>query len=188
MALTLHDLKSNKTIIIKMKKVFMLFACGLLIGKATLAQNTPLKIAYINSAVLLQAMPERINADSALSKYTRTFQEQIELMTTEFQTKLQQFQSGERTMSEAMKEVKTKELQDLQARIETTQQSAQEKIQMKKQELYTPILEKADKAIKDVANEKDFDYIFDVNSQGGIVFSKEKYDVTALVKAKMGIK
>lgn len=167
----------------------MVLACGLLMGKAAIAQsNTGLKIAYINSAVLLQNMPERINADSALAKYTRTFQEQIEIMTKEFQTKLQQFQGSEKTMSEAMKEVKTKELQDLQTRIETTQQSAQEKIQMKKQDLYTPILEKADKAIKDVAKEKNYDYIFDVNSQNGIVFSKDEYDITNLVKTKMGIK
>lgn len=167
----------------------MVLACGLLMGKAAMAQsNTGLKIAYINSAVLLQNMPERINADSALAKYTRTFQEQIEIMTKEFQTKLQQFQSSEKTMSDAMKEVKTKELQDLQTRIESTQQSAQEKIQMKKQDLYTPILEKADKAIKDVAKEKNYDYIFDVNSQNGIVFSKDEYDITNLVKTKMGIK
>ncbi|MBX2905578.1 MAG: OmpH family outer membrane protein [Taibaiella sp.] len=172
-----------------MKKVIMVLACGLLMGKAAIAQsNTGIKIAYINSAVLLQNMPERINADSALAKYTRTFQEQIEIMTKEFQTKLQSFQSSEKTMSEAMKEVKTKELQDLQTRIESTQQSAQEKIQMKKQDLYTPILEKADKAIKDVAKEKNYDYIFDVNSQNGIVFSKDEYDITNLVKTKMGIK
>jgi outer membrane protein len=171
-----------------MKKLIVIFACGMLLGTAAKAQNTGLKIAYINSAVLLQSMPERINADSALSKYTRTFQEQIELMTKEFQTKLQAFQNGEKTMTDAMKEVKAKELQDLQTRIETTQQSAQEKIQTKKQDLYTPILEKADKAIKDVAKEKNYDYIFDVNSQGGIVYSKEEFDITPLVKAKMGIK
>lgn len=166
----------------------MFFACTLLLGNMVMAQNTSLKIAYINSAVLLQSMPERVAADSALAKYTRSFQEQIELMTKEFQTKLQQFQSSEKTMTEAMKEVKTKELQDLQSRIESTQQSAQEKIQTKKQDLYTPILEKADKAIKDVAKEKNYDYIFDVNSQGGIVFSKDEYDITNLVKEKMGIK
>lgn len=167
----------------------MILACGIMIGSVAKAQTTSMKIAYINSAVLLQAMPERINADSALSKYTRTFQDQIELMTKEFQTKLQVFQKEEKTMSDAMKEVKAKELQDLQARIESTQQSAQDKIQQKKQDLYTPILEKADKAIKDVAKEKNYDYIFDVNSQGGgIVYSKDEYDITALVKAKMGIK
>lgn len=171
-----------------MKKLIMFLACGLLLGSAAMAQTTGLKIAYINSAALLQNMPERVNADSALAKYTRSFQEQIEIMTKEFQSKLQIFQAGEKTMTEAMKEVKTKELQDLQSRIESTQQSAQDKIQAKKQDLYTPILEKADKAIKDVAKEKNYDYIFDVNSQAGIVFSKEEYDITPLVKAKMGIK
>lgn len=171
-----------------MKKLILLFACGLMLGNKLVAQTTTLKIAYINSAMLLQSMPERINADSALAKYTRSFQEQIEIMTKEFQSKLQVFQAGEKTMTDAMKEVKTKELQDLQSRIESTQQSAQEKIQTKKQDLYTPILEKADKAIKDVAKEKNYDYIFDVNSQGGIVFSKEEYDITPIVKAKMGIK
>ena len=171
-----------------MKKLIVFLACGIMIGSAAKAQ-TAMKIAYINSAVLLQSMPERVNADSSLAKYTRTFQEQIEMMTKEFQTKLSAFQKDEKTMSEAMKEVKAKELQDLQARIESTQQSAQEKIQQKKQDLYTPILEKADKAIKDVAKEKNYDYIFDVNSQGGgIVYSKDEYDVTALVKAKLGIK
>lgn len=171
-----------------MKKLFFILACGIMIGSVAKAQ-TGMKIAYINSAVLLQSMPERTNADSALAKYTRTFQDQIELMTKEFQSKLQVFQKDEKTMSEAMKEVKAKELQDLQARIESTQQSAQEKIQQKKQDLYTPILEKADKAIKDVAKEKNYDYIFDVNSQGGgIVYSKDEYDITPLVKTKMGIK
>lgn len=171
-----------------MKKLILVVACGVMLGNIAKAQ-TGMKIAYINSAVLLQSMPERINADSALAKYTRTFQEQIEIMTKEFQTKLAAFQKDEKTMTDAMKEVRTKELQDLQARIESTQQSAQEKIQTKKQDLYTPILEKADKAIKDVAKEKNYDYIFDVNSQGGgIVFSKDEYDITPVVKAKMGIK
>lgn len=171
-----------------MRKLFILFACGLMFSNISFSQTTTLKIAYINSAVLLQSMPDRVAADSALAKYTRQFQEQIEIMTKEFQSKLQQFQTGEKTMTEAMKEVKGKELQDLQTRIESTQQSAQEKIQQKKQDLYGPILEKADKAIKEVAKEKNYDYIFDVNSQGGIVFSKDEYDITHLVKAKMGIK
>src|SRR5688572_8745307 len=109
-----------------MKKLIMFLACGVLLGNVATAQNTGLKIAYINSAVLLQSMPERIVADSALAKYTRSFQEQIDIMTKEFQSKLQVFQAGEKTMSEPMKEVKTKELQDLQSRIESTQQSAQE--------------------------------------------------------------
>lgn len=172
-----------------MKKLVLFLACGFMIGNTAFAQTPGLKIGYINSGILLQAMPDKTTADSAVAKYARSFQEQIDMMMKEYQTKGQAYQSGEKTMTDAMKEVKLKEIQDLQNRIETTQQSAQDKIQTKKQELYTPILEKADKAIKAVAKEKNYDYIFDANSQGGtIVYCKEEYDITALVKAKLGIK
>jgi len=90
-------------------------------------------------------------------------------------------------MTDAMKEVKMKEIQDLQNRIESTQQSAQEKIQNKKQEVYAPILEKADKAIKAVAKEKNYDYIFD-QSGGSLLYGKETDNILPLVKAKLGIK
>ncbi|MES2704725.1 MAG: OmpH family outer membrane protein [Bacteroidota bacterium] len=169
-----------------MKKFVMFLACGLLIGNVVFAQ-TALKIGYINSAVLLQSMPEKTAADSAVSKYARSFQDQIEIMMKEYQTKGQTFQASEKTMTEAMKEVKIKEIQDLQNRIEGIQQSAQEKIQTKKQDVYAPILEKAEKAIKAVAKEKNYDYVLD--QQGGVLlFGKDEYDITPLVKAKLGIK
>jgi outer membrane protein len=169
-----------------MKKFVLALACGVLIGNIALAQ-TSLKIGHVNSAVLLQSMPEKINADSAVAKYARSFQDQLEIMMKEYQSKGQIFQANEKTMTEAMKEVKIKEIQDLQNRIESTQQSAQEKIQQKKQDVYAPILDKADKAIKAVAKEKNYDYVLD--QQGGVVlYGKDELDITPLVKAKLGIK
>ena len=170
-----------------MKKLVMFLVCGLLISNIVFAQ-TSLKIVYINSAVLLQAMPEREKADTVLSKYAKSFQEQIDMMMKEYQTKGQQYQANEKTMTDAMKEVKMKEIQDLQNRIESTQQSAQEKVQQKKQDVYQPIIDKVNKAIKAVAEEKKYDYIFDMAPGGTIVFGKEEYDITPIVKAKLGIK
>ena len=168
-----------------MKKFVMFLACGIMTGNVVFAQS--MKIGYVNTAVLLQSMPEKVTADSTLAKYTRSFQEQIDIMMKEYQTKGQQFQSNEKTMTDAMKEVKVKEIQDLEARIQSTQQSAQEKIQTKKQDTYAPILEKAEKAIKAVAKEKGYDYIFD-QSQGAMLYGKDELDATPLVKAKLGIK
>ena len=170
-----------------MKKIVLFLVSGLLISNLLFAQ-TSLKIVYINSAVLLQSMPEREKADTVLSKYARSFQDQIDMMMKEYQTKGQQYQANEKTMTEAMKEVKMKEIQDLQNRIESTQQSAQEKVQQKKQDVYSPIIEKVNKAIKAVAEEKKYDYIFDMASGGTLVFGKEEYDITPIVKAKLGIK
>jgi outer membrane protein len=168
-----------------MKKLLMFLACGLLITNMAMAQAT--KFGYISSSDLLAAMPDRVKADSDLNKYARSFQTELESMGKEYQAKVQQFQSSEKTMTDAMKEVKMKEIQDLQNRIESTQQSAQEKVAQKKQELYGPILDKADKAIKEVAKEKAYDYIFDA-SQGALLYAREGDNILPLVKAKLGVK
>lgn len=169
-----------------MKKVVLLLACGLLTSTFVFAQGAP-KIGWIETSELLSSMPERIKADSDVAKYARQFQETIDMMMKEYETKGKQYQANEKTMTDAMKEVKLKEIQDLQNRIETTQQSANEKLQQKKQDVYTPILDKATKAIQAVAKEKGYDYIFD-KSAGGLLFAKEGENILPLVKAKMGIK
>ncbi len=168
-----------------MKKTIMLIACAIFTSGLVLAQSP--KIGWINSADLLQSMPEKAKADSDISKYAKSFQEQIDIMMKEYQTKGQDYQAKEKTMTEAMKEVRMKEIQDLQNRIESTQQSAQEKLQQKKQDVYQPILDKADKAIQAIAKEKNYDYIMD-KSGGTLLFGKETDNILPLVKAKLGIK
>ena len=171
-----------------MKKTIISVGFILMTGNVIFAQAGQLKIAYINSAALLSGMPEKVKADSGIAKYQRSFQAQLEIMGKEYQTKGQDYQANEKKMTDAMKEVKMKEIQDLGSRIESIQQSAQEKVQQRRAEVYQPIIERADKALKEVAKEKDYDFIFDQASGGAMVFGKEQYDVTPLVRAKLGIK
>jgi outer membrane protein len=167
-----------------MKKIVLFLACGLFLGNAAFAQA---KFGYINSDELLSIMPEVRKADSSLQLFAKSYQDQLEQMMKEYQKKGQDFQAQEKTMTEAVKEVKVKEIQQLEERIQSTQQSAQEKVAKKKEELYSPILEKADKAIKDVAKANNFDYVFDA-SRGNILYAKETDNILPLVKAKLGIK
>ena len=167
-----------------MKKIVLLLACSLFVGNAVFAQA---KFGYINSDELLSIMPEVRKADSSLQLFAKSYQDQLEQMGKEYQKKVQDFQAQEKTMTEAVKEVKVKELQQLEERFQSTQQSAQEKVAKKKEELYSPILEKADKAIKDVAKSNNYDYVFDA-SRGNILYAKETDNILPLVKAKLGIK
>ncbi|MNX79245.1 Outer membrane protein (OmpH-like) [compost metagenome] len=88
-------------------------------------------------------------------------------------------------MSEAVKEVKYKEIMDLQKRIQDYDQSSQDKIEKKREELIKPVLEKAQKAIKDYGTANGYDYI--LNSEG-ILYAKDSDNVTAQIKAKLGAK
>lgn len=169
-----------------MKKIVLFLAFGLFASTAVMAQTAP-KFGFVDSRELLKAMPEMAKADADLQAYTKTFQEQLQTMSKEYEKKVQDYQAQEKTMSEAVKEVKQKEIIDLQNRIESTNQSATEKVEKKKEELYKPILEKADKAIKDVAKEKAFTYVFDASS-GVLLHATESDNILPLVKAKLGIK
>jgi outer membrane protein len=171
-----------------MKKFVMMLAIGLMTAASAFAiGEAGLKLGYVNSQELLSIMPEMTKADNDLKTFAKQYQDQLETMGKEFEKKGTDYQAAEKTMSDAVKEVKQKELQSLEARIRDYQQSAQEKIGKKKEDLYKPILEKADKAIKDVAKEKGYSYVFDA-SGGGLLYANESDNLLPLVKAKLGIK
>ncbi len=149
------------------------------------AQNA--KFGHINSAELLAMLPATKQADSTLQKFGKALEDQLKTMSGEYQAKLTDFQAKSDAMPDAVKQAKIREITDLENRIDDFRESAQQSIQKKKEELYTPILERAEKAIKDVAKEKSFAYIFDT-SAGTVLFAQDSDDVMKLVKDKLGIK
>jgi outer membrane protein len=167
-----------------MKKIVLAIACVVFFSASSVFAQ---KFGYINSQELLASMPEAKKADSSLQQFAKSYQDQIETMGKEYQKKAQDYQSQEKTMTDAMKEVKVREIQKLEENIQQTQQSAQEKIAKKKEELFTPILEKADKAIKDVAKTNSYDYVFD-SGAGALLYAKDSDNILPLVKTKLGIK
>ncbi len=167
-----------------MKKIIFLLALGVTIGFGYSAQAQK-KTGYINSQELLETMPEARKADSSMSKFGKELEDQLRTMAADAQTKYKAYIDGSKTMSDAVKEVKEKELQDLQNRIEEFRQGADEKMGKKRQELFKPILDKAQKAIKDVGAEGGYDYIFD---GAQLLYAKDTENIMPQVKAKLGIK
>jgi len=171
----------------KVKTKYTLIALALFAAGIINLQAQTLKFGHVNSADLIQMMPETKAADSAQVKYRKSLEDQMKMMTAEYQNKLDSYQKQGNMMDAAIKATREKELQDLGDRIQDFQQTAQESIQKKKEELYGPILKKAEDAIKAIAKEKAYSYIFDT-SAGVVLFAQPSDDIMALVKAKMGIK
>ena len=167
-----------------MRKLVVLVAVMLTLGSTTYAQQ--LKLGYINSLELLSLMPEVQPADAALEKYAKSLDATYTGMLTEYQNKLVDFEKNQDKWTPDNQEVKIKELQDYEKRIQDFQTSSTEKLNKKREELYAPILEKADKAINAVATEGGYTYIFDA-STGSLLFAKESENVLAKVKTKLGL-
>lgn len=144
------------------------------------------KLGYINSNELLSIMPESVAMQDELQSYAKGLESSLGAMQAEGEKKLADYQQNEATMSELVKQDKIRELENIQQRILEFQQNAQESLSAKEQELITPILDKARKAIDEVAKEGNFTYIFDA-STGNILYANENENILPLVKAKLGL-
>ncbi len=162
-----------------------LIAMLLLIGTASFAQN--LKFGHINSQELLALMPERDSAQLILENYAQQLEDQLEVMQVEYNNKVQQYLAEQENYTNLIKQTKEQELTDMQERIQNFQATAQQDIQQKEAELIQPIIDKAEKAIQDVAKEQGFTYIFDLARGTILYFSETSQDILPLVKAKLNI-
>ena len=79
----------------------ILFVIALFFVATNLKAQT-LKFGHINSADLIQLMPETKKADSTLRKFGESLDGQLKGMTAEYQSKLQSYQSKKDSMPEAI--------------------------------------------------------------------------------------
>jgi outer membrane protein len=80
-------------------------------------------------------------------------------------------------------------LQDAYANIQSYMQNAQETLQTKEVEMLTPVLEKMQKAIDEVATAQKLAYVIDSSrSKGVLVYQKGGDNLMKAVKAKLAIK
>lgn len=171
-------------------KSFAIVALILSVG-TVMAQQ---KVGHINSGALLQAMPEVKTADATFETFRLEKVGALEGMEKERQAKITTYQDKYKTLSEANKESLGLELdnlgQEIQViadRIEEMNQKAQEEMGKKREELYQPILAKAEVAVQAVAKAEGFAYVFDTANQA-LVYFDGGIDITPLVKTKLGIK
>ncbi len=166
-----------------MKKLILVatLMCGMF--SSTFAQ----KFGHVNSLELLSKMPEVTLADKQVEDFGKTLQDQLQGMVAEYKAKLEDYQAKASLMNDAIRKVKEQELGQLEQRIQEFQNNAQDNITTKKKELYDPILKKADEAIKAVAKENGYTYVFDT-SVGALLFVTDSDNILSIVSTKLGLK
>lgn len=150
---------------------------------ATQAQS---KIAHINTQELVSAMPETKQMEEELKKVAQAYDTDYKTQTNELQAKLKKYDAEAPTQTDVENEKRRIEVGDLQKKLQLYAQSAQQELQKKQFDLYKPIEEKAQSAIKEVAKAKGIEYVFDSSpGKGLLVFTGE--DLMAAVKTKLGL-
>ncbi|MFC6102983.1 OmpH family outer membrane protein [Olivibacter domesticus] len=169
----------------------VLVAAGLFLTISSVSAQQ--KIGHVNSQEVLFLMPEYKTANQALETFVGTKRTELQQMDTERQKKITAYQDKYKTLSEANKEALGKELQTMQTeiqqvegRMQEVQQKAEQEVSAKREEVFQPVFEKAEKAIQAVAKEKGYAYILDISQQSVLYFEGGE-DIGAAVKTKLGI-
>ena len=139
------------------------------------------KLGYIDSEILKEEMPElrsvRRQLEQLEQEYTREASERESKL-----VKLQEdFRKQELLMSEARK---TQLQADFDKKVQELQEFGQQRfgpegeLMKKNIALSEPIFEKINTALKAIAEEDGYDFIFDVAGNGAIVYADEKHNLT----------
>ena len=168
-----------------MKKLFtiVLVSAALLAASQVSAQT---KFGYISTQELVTAMPEYKKADTSLAEYQNALNQQYAEKVADFNMR-DSLLSGKDTAkyTKAQLEVKRNELGKVYVELQGWNQKAQQMYQAKEEETMKPILDRARKAIQDVAKENGYVYVF--TKEQLLVFPPAD-DLLPLVKKKLGLK
>ena len=146
------------------------------------------KFGHLNSADIIQVMPEYTAAQTELQNLEKQYTNELQLMESELAKKSEAYEKEKATLPANIQQRREQELQELYGKMQQYYQTSQQELAQALQEKMAALTEKITKAIKEVGVAGGFLYIFDTAS--GIPYISETLstDVTAQVKAKLGIK
>lgn len=146
------------------------------------------KFGYVNSQALLAEMSDVKQARSELETLEKQLRAKGQGMLTSLQTKYQEAQKKveQGILSPKEQEEEATKLREEESKIAQFEQEMVQKIQQKEATLLQPILDKVNTAIKEVAEENGYTFIFDSSTQV-LLYADDSTDISTLIRTKLGI-
>ena len=167
-----------------MNKVILSLFLFTALAPTALAQAT--KLGHVDRQALLLMLPERKDAESRMQNFAKGLDDRLKAMGAEYTAARDSAESRAATMTNTEKEAALRDLAEMEKRIMDAQSKAEEDLAKQEEELLAPMVKRTNEAIKAVAEESGFTYIFDT-STGMVVYFDRGEDILPLVKTKLGI-
>ena len=167
-----------------MKKFIICALCALCGFTTANAQ----KFGHVNTQEIMQAMPEFAKARTDIEALTKQYEADLKSMQDELQKKAEAFEKEQATLPDNIKQRRQQELQEMYQKYQQNAQDNQQALAKEQQDRLQAISTKILEAIKQVGTAGNYVYIMDVTSGIPYISTTLSTDVTALVKAKLGLK
>lgn len=155
---------------------------------AVILSNAQTKIAFINSATVMEQLPEAQDAQKQIDALAQQWQNDLNQMASDMQKKVEDYDKRKLIMSDKRRSEIEKELQELDKKIvdfRNQKFGTTGDMFTKQNEFMKPIQEKIFKAVKDVADEESYDYVVDRSNSTLLLFANAKHDLTQKVISKL---
>lgn len=148
------------------------------------------KIGWISSKAIMERLPEAQEAQRQLDALMADWQAELTKMQSEWQKKFEDYDKKKLILTEEGRAAAERELMELDKKIadfRTRKFGQNGELFQKQNDLMKPVQDKVFKAIQDVAKEEEYDYVFDKSGEILLMYSNDKYDLTAKVLEKLKI-
>lgn len=170
-----------------MKKI-IIFSILILASTFSFAQ---LKIGYIDSDAIMDNLPDVQDARQKLDALIQEWQTELNKMENEWKTKYDDYEKRKLIMTDQTRAETEAALVQLESQIAQFREKkfgTNGELFQKQDELMKPVQNKIFTALKELAVEDDYDYVFDRSGDIMILFAKEQYDLTSKVLDRLKLK
>ena len=167
-----------------MKKLIICAICAI----CGLTTANAQKFGHVNSQDVIQAMPEFTKARADIEALTKQYEADLKSMQDELQKKAEAYDKEQATLPANIKQRRETELQEMYQKIQQSYQDNQQALAKEQNEKMQVIQGKVLEAIKAVGQAGNYVYIMDNASGIPYISTTLSTDVTAEVKAKLGLK
>jgi outer membrane protein len=166
----------------------LLFPCVLLLLVFSGLSYGQIKIGYVDSDAIMDKLPDAQDARQKLDVLVQEWQGELNKIENTWKTKYDDYEKRKLIMTDQSRAELEAELVKLEKQISDYREKkfgTNGEMFQKQDELMKPVQNKVFSAIKEVAQEEDYDYVFDRSGDILLLYAKDKYDITVKVLNKL---
>jgi outer membrane protein len=165
-----------------------------LVQTENLQAQSDMKIGYVEPMVILERMPEMASIERRLQNFMERKNREIADKEMELAQRLEDFQRRRSVISAEAREREEESLTSMQVELQQLQGNAQQELQQQQIELISPVIDKIQTAIDEVAAEMGLTYVLNTMTNNGdfiILYVSEEvrsnYNITEKVMTRLDI-
>jgi len=146
--------------------------------------QSPLKIGYVNSQVIIAEDPSAIAAQEQFQREMVPFESELQALEVEIANLLSQYQAQQITLTANARRTRQDAIVQKQDAYQERMAQIEAEAARRQQELVAPIMERINNIIQQLRSDGLYTFIFDV-AGGGLIAADESFDLTSQVMERL---